>query len=299
MTAELVTPAPTVTGGGRRSRRNLASVLPTVPFFAYVAVFLLLPTIIVVVGAFQDVDGGFTLHNLTILTNGSVRSAALWSVSLSAISAISGGVIGGLLAYALATAKISGGMRRVVVAACSVLAQFGGVMLAFAFIATIGRTGMITALIRSWFGTTIDTTWLYDFKGLVLVYSYFQIPLMVIVFLPALDGIREQWREATETLGGTTWVYWRRVAGPILLPAFISSLLLLFANAFSAYATAAALISQSNPLLATQIRGALTNEVTADTTNTAHVLALLMVIIVSLVMVGYAVLQRRASRWLG
>jgi len=204
-----------------------------------------------------------------------------------------------LLAYALATAKISGGLRRVVVAACSVLAQFGGVLLAFAFIATIGRTGMITALIRSWFGTTIDTTWLYDFKGLVLVYSYFQIPLMVIVFLPALDGIREQWREATETLGGTTWVYWRRVAGPILLPAFISSLLLLFANAFSAYATAAALISQSNPLLATQIRGALTNEVTADTTNTAHVLALLMVIIVSLVMVGYAVLQRRASRWLG
>jgi putative spermidine/putrescine transport system permease protein len=299
MTAELVTPAPTVTGRGRRSRRNLASLLPTVPFFAYVAVFLLLPTVIVVVGAFQDADGGFTLHNLTILTTPSVRSAALWSLSLSALSAISGGVVGGLLAYALATANISGGLRRVVVAACSVLAQFGGVMLAFAFIATIGRTGMVTALIRSWFGTTIDTTWLYDFKGLMLVYSYFQIPLMVIVFLPALDGIREQWREATETLGGTTWVYWRRVAGPILLPAFISSLLLLFANAFSAYATAAALISQSNPLLATQIRGALTNEVTADTTNTAHVLALLMVIIVSLVMAGYAVLQRRASRWLG
>jgi putative spermidine/putrescine transport system permease protein len=274
-------------------------LLPTVPFFAYVAVFLLLPTVIVVVGAFQDADGGFTLHNLTILTTPSVRSAALWSLSLSALSAISGGVVGGLLAYALATANISGGLRRVVVAACSVLAQFGGVMLAFAFIATIGRTGMVTALIRSWFGTTIDTTWLYDFKGLMLVYSYFQIPLMVIVFLPALDGIREQWREATETLGGTTWVYWRRVAGPILLPAFISSLLLLFANAFSAYATAAALISQSNPLLATQIRGALTNEVTADTTNTAHVLALLMVIIVSLVMAGYAVLQRRASRWLG
>ncbi len=122
---------------------------------------------------------------------------------------------------------------------------------------------------------------------------------MVIVFLPALDGIRPQWREATESLGGSTWVYWRSVAGPILLPAFISSTLLLFANAFSAYATAAALISQSDPLLATQIRGALTNEVSVDNTNKAQVLALLMVVVVAIVMALYAWLSKRASRWLG
>jgi len=283
----------------RGTLRKLAVAAPTLPFFLYVALFLLLPTALVIVGAFQSQSGSFTFRNLSVLNTSAVRSATLWSISLSLISAVSGAVIGALLAYALATANPNGFLRRTVVSVCSVLAQFGGVLLAFAFIAVIGRTGMVTALIKSVTGTAIDTTWLYDFNGLVLVYAYFQIPLMVIVFLPALDGIRPQWREATESLGGSSWVYWRRVAGPILLPAFISSTLLLFANSFSAYATAAALISQQDPLLATQIRGALTNEVSVDNTNKAQVLAFLMVVIVAIVMVLYAWLSKRASKWLG
>lgn len=298
MTTQSATPAVARTSGGRGARRRFLVVAPTLPFFLYVALFLLFPTVLVVVGAFQTQSGSLTLHNLSVLNSSAVRSATLWSISLSLISAVSGAVIGGLLAYAVATADPNGVLRRTVVAICSVLAQFGGVLLAFAFVAVIGRSGMVTALIKWVTGDVIDTTWLYDFKGLVLVYAYFQIPLMVIVFLPALDGIRPQWREAAESLGGSTWVYWRSVAGPILLPAFISSTLLLFANSFSAYATAAALISQQDPLLATQIRGALTNEVSVDNTNKAQVLALLMVVIVTIVMVLYSRLSKRASRWL-
>jgi putative spermidine/putrescine transport system permease protein len=293
------TPAPAAPSGRRRGGASLRLLLPTLPFFAYVALFLVLPTAIVVIGAFQTTTGGFTVANLSVLTDPAVRSAALWSIGLSAISAVTGAILGGLLAYAISTANPLGLLRRTVVAGCSVLAQFGGVMLAFAFIATFGATGSITTLIRSWTGVRVDSSWIYDFRGLLLIYAYFQIPLMVIVFLPALDGIRSQWREATETLGGSTWIYWRRVAGPILAPAFLSSTLLLFANAFSAYATAAALISQENPLLALQIRGFLTSEVVQGSTHAAQVVALLMVVIVAVVMAIYAVLQRRAARWLG
>ncbi|MEP6980474.1 MAG: ABC transporter permease subunit [Nakamurella sp.] len=284
-------------GGGRGLGSRLGVIAPTVPFFVYVTIFLVLPTGIVVVGAFQN-DGGFTTSNLALLNNPAVRSATFTTVGLSAISAITGAVVGALLAYALATADPEGKLRRSVLAICSVLAQFGGVMLAFCFIAAIGRNGSVTQIVFDITGTRIDTTWLYEFPGLVLVYAYFQIPLMVIVFLPALDGIRPQWREATETMGGSTWTYWSRVAGPILLPAFVSSLLLLFANAFSAYATAAALISQANPLLALQIRGALSGEVVSGQQSTAKVLAFLMVVIVAIVMTLYALMQRRASRWL-
>lgn len=299
MTTQTVAPAAAPASGGRGRLRKLAIAAPTLPFFLYVALFLLFPTVLVVVGAFQSQSGALTFHNLSVLGNPAVRSATLWSLSLSLLSALTGAIVGGLLAYALTTASPNGLLRRSVISICSVLAQFGGVLLAFAFIAVIGRTGMVTTWIKNVTGTPFDTTWLYDFKGLALVYAYFQIPLMVIVFLPALDGIRPQWREATESLGGSTWVYWRSVAGPILLPAFISSTLLLFANAFSAYATAAALISQSDPLLATQIRGALTNEVSVDNTNKAQVLALLMVVVVAIVMALYAWLSKRASRWLG
>ncbi len=293
-----VAPAVTPTGGGRRRGGRWGVVAPTVPFFLYVGIFLILPTAIVVVGAFQDNDGAFTLSNLSLLNTPSVRSATFTTLGLSAISAVTGAVIGALLAYALATADPDGRLRRSVLAICSVLAQFGGVMLAFAFIAAIGRNGSLTQIILDLTGDRLNTTWLYEFPGLLLVYAYFQIPLMVIVFLPALDGIRPQWREATETMGGSTWTYWSKVAGPILLPAFVSSVLLLFANAFSAYATAAALISQANPLLALQIRGALSGEVVSGQQNTAKVLAFLMVVIVAIVMTLYAWMQRRASRWI-
>jgi putative spermidine/putrescine transport system permease protein len=141
--------------------------------------------------------------------------------------------------------------------------------------------------------------WLFELPGLVLVYTYFQVPLMVIVFLPALDGIRPQWREATESLGGSTWQYWTRVAGPVLAPAFLGSTLLLFANAFSAYATAAALVSQGNPIIPLQIRGALTSEVVLGRQNLGKAMALGMVVVVAVVMWLYALLQRRTARWLG
>ena len=190
-------------------------------------------------------------------------------------------------------------MRKVVIAGCSVLAQFGGVMLAFAFIATVGTTGTLTNVLHSLFGFQSTGQWLYGFGGLALVYTYFQIPLMVLVFLPAVEGMRPQWREATETLGGSTWVFWRRVAGPLLAPAFLGSALLLFANAFSAYATAAALITQYNTLVPLQIRGALISEVNLGQANLAKVLALGMILIVAIVMALYAWLGRRTSRWLG
>jgi putative spermidine/putrescine transport system permease protein len=291
-------PGPVATRGGSGWRRA-SPALGTVPFFGYVAVFLLIPTGIVVVGAFRSPAGGFTWGNISSLGSSTVIDAFVASVVLSAVTAVIGAVVGGLLSYVLVTGKPGSLSRRVVTAACSVLAQFGGVMLAFAFLATVGMNGMVNDALKNWFDIVTTGSYLYTLPGLVLVYSYFQIPLMVIVFLPAVDGIRSQWREATETLGGSTWVYWRRVAGPLLAPAFLGSMLLLFANAFSAYATARALITQSTPIVPLQIAGAITNEVNVGHADLAKSLALGMVVIVAIVMWLYALLQKRTARWLG
>ena len=272
---------------------------PTIPFLGYVGLFLVVPSVVVVIGAFQDAGGGFTLENLRALSRPAVLAAFGQSLALSAVTATIGAVVGGVVAYALSTGHPNSGLRRATTSASAVLAQFGGVMLAFAFIATVGSTGMVTNLTRSLVGVESSGGWLYDFPGLVLVYSYFQIPLMVIIFLPAVDGIRPQWREATETLGGSTWVFWRRVAGPLLAPAFLGSTLLLFANAFSAYATAAALITQYNTLVPLQIRGALISEVGLDQANLASAMALGMIIVVAAVMSVYSWIGSRSARWLG
>jgi putative spermidine/putrescine transport system permease protein len=281
-------------------RKPVGALLGVLPFFAYTSIFLLTPTVIVVVGSFLDGNNHPTLGNLSALAQPQIISAFVHSIVLSAITAVLGSAIGALLAYAVSTARPGGVLRRVVTSACGVLAQFGGVTLAFAFVATVGFQGFVTLWLQR---TGIDlagSTWLFEpYKGLVLVYTYFQIPLMLIVFLPAVDGLRPQWREAAETLGGSTWDYWRHVAGPILAPSFIAATLLLFTNAFSAYATAAALISQGSPIIPLQIGGTLSSEVVLGQENIGKAMALGMVAIVAVVMTIYAVLERRTTKWLG
>lgn len=281
----------------KAGRRVLPS-LGMVPFLGYLTVFLFIPTVIVVVGAFQE-DGRATLGNVQALGNPTALHALRQSLVVSATTAVIGAVFGGLLAYAVVTCKPGGAVRRAVTSVCGVLAQFGGVMLAFAFIATLGFSGAVTALAKDSLGINLyGDGWLFAVPGIILVYAYFQIPLMVIVFLPALDGMKVQWREAAENLGASTWQYWRRVAGPLLFPAFLGSTLLLFANAFASYATAAALVSQGSPILPLFIRAALTSEIVLGRQNLAYALALEMIVVVAIVMTGYALLLRRTSRWL-
>jgi putative spermidine/putrescine transport system permease protein len=273
--------------------------LGILPFTLFVALFLLWPTVLVVVGAFQDEDGGLTLANLAQASQGSYLETFVNSIVLSTITAVLGAVLGGLLAWAISVGRRDGVMRRLVLAGSGTLAQFGGVMLAFAFLATFGFNGLFTLFLQS---LGVDTFawggWIYEMPGLVLVYTYFQIPLMVIVFLPAVDGLRPQWREACESLGGGAWTYWRHVGFPILWPSFFGATLLLFANAFSAYATAAALISQASPLVPLRIATFLTSEIVLGQANVGKALAFGMIVIVALTMTVYAMLQRRTSRWL-
>jgi putative spermidine/putrescine transport system permease protein len=284
--------------GARRVRalgglRPSGALLGVVPFFAYVTVFLVIPALVVMIGAFFS-EGRPTLGNLRALGQPAVASALWHSVVLSAVTAVVGAVLGAVLAYAVSTANPNGVLKRFVTSLCGVLAQFGGVALAFAFLATFSAQGFLTRVLG-----TSSGLWLYEWdKGLMLVYLYFQVPLMLIVFLPAVEGLRPQWREATETLGGSTFLYWRKVAGPILMPSFIGALLLLFTNAFSAYATAAALVSQGAPLLPLQIGGTFTSEVVLGQEGVGKAMALAMVVVVAVVMTGYAVLDRRASKWL-
>ncbi len=283
-------------GAGRVAR--LAPALGLLPFLAYLAIFLLTPTIAVVVGAFQE-EGRFTLSNLEALTARATVNALWKSILLSGSTAALGAVLGALLCWLLISAPGASVVRRAVTSLAGVLAQVGGVFLAFAFIATLGFSGVLTEMLRSVAGVDIfGSGWLFGIPGLILVYTYFQIPLMVIVFLPALEGLRPQWLEAAISLGATRWQYFWQVAVPLLRPAFLGSLLLLFANGFAAYATAAALVSQGNPILPLLIRSGLTSEVLLGRENLAFALAFEMIVVVAVVMTLYALLLRRTARWL-
>ena len=261
--------------------------------------FLALPTLIAVGTGFVGTDGGFTLDTLLALGDPVVLSAFGNSIWLSALTAVIGAVVGALVCYALLGANPEGALRSTVDSLSSVIAQFGGAMLAFAFTATIGIQGMVTVFLRSSLGIDIfaDGVWIYELPGLVLPYLYFQVPLMVITFMPALASLKSTWAEANATLGGTARSYWLRIALPVLAPSFLGGLLLLFANAFSSYATAATLISQGAQIVPLQIRAALTSETMLGRENLAGALALGMILVMTVVMIGYSVLQSRAAGW--
>jgi len=292
------TAGPAPRGAGQSRFKGAGNYLALIPFHAYVGLFLILPTLFVVVGAFSDGGGQFTLDNFrTMFTTDVFIESFVKSLQLAAITALLGAVFGSLLAWAVVRGDPQGLLRQLVIAASGVLAQFGGVMLAFAFLATFGFNGLITVIMKNSFGIRLDMSWLYSMTGLAIVYTYFQIPLMVIVFLPSLDGLRQEWYDASASLGGGAWSFWRNVGGPILAPSFLGALLLLFTNAFSAYATAQALISQGCVLITQQIACQMSSEVVLGQENVGKAMAFGMIVIVSGVMAVYALVQRRASRW--
>ncbi|WP_157156804.1 MULTISPECIES: ABC transporter permease subunit [unclassified Diaminobutyricimonas] len=282
-----------------RTKRSGWALLGLAPFAVYVLLFLAVPTVLAIATGFFDGDGEFTWANLAALGDPVVLDTFAASFTVSLVTAIAGSVIGALVCFALLGSRSDGRLRSLVDAVSGVLAQFGGVMLAFAFIATIGIQGLITQWLLTAFGIDIfaDGVWLYQVPGLLLPYLYFQVPLMVITFMPAMEGLKTQWAEAAATLGAARRHYWTRIAFPILAPSFLGSLLLLFANSFSSYATAAALISQGSQIVPLQIRAALVSETVLGRENLAGALALGMLLVMVVLMAGYALLQNRTRRW--
>jgi putative spermidine/putrescine transport system permease protein len=305
-TAPATTPGSTSDPGARPRRgrpawlRRAANLAGIVPFAGYVLLGLAIPAIAIAVGAFRSPDtGSFTLSNVDTATHGIYLHGFLVTAELSVITSVVPGIAGLLIGYAIFTARHGSVLRRVSITASGVFANFGGVPLAFLFIATLGTTGIATRWLTDiGFNPYQHGFNLYDLGGVALVYLYFQIPLMVLVILPAFEGLRPAWREAAENVGASTWQYWRYVGGPVLLPSFLGCVLLLFGSAFSAYATAEALTSGTIPLTAIQIGSFLNGNVLAGQQNVGKALGLGMVLIIAVLMVGYALLQRRAARWL-
>ncbi|MGW7419504.1 ABC transporter permease [Streptomyces sp. NPDC054813] len=297
MTATL-TQADVASAASQKRRRRAPGWLAVVPLLVFTAVAFGLPAVAMLNGAFTVKDpasgvSSYTGKNLTDSLQGPYLTALVGSVKLSALSALIAAVLGLPLAQAVVSSR-SRALREAVLTASGVLANFGGVPLAFAFVATLGNAGVLTVHLG-----LADHGWnLYSFWGLVLVYLYFLIPLMVLTITPALDGLRAQWREAALNNGATGVQYWRFVALPVLAPSLLGGLVLLFGSAFAAYATAAAMVGSAVPLVTLQIADAISGNVLVGQENVALALSLDMVLVAGVVMAVYLPLQRRSARWL-
>lgn len=273
--------------------------LGVLPFAAFVILFLIMPTMKIVIGAFQRPDGSFTLANIAGLFTPSIMAAYWISIKISLASALLGCLIG----FGVAAAVVLGGLpqwiRAPLLTFSGVASNFAGVPLAFAFLATLGPVGMLTVFLKTQVGIDLRLLGfnLLSFWGLTVTYLFFQIPLMVLIITPALDGLKREWREAASILGATNSQYWRLVAFPILLPSILGTIALLFANAFGAVATAIALTGSSLNivpiLLFAQIRG----DVLGDP-HLGYALAFGMIVVTGVANGLYIWMRARSERWM-
>ncbi|MHA6691095.1 ABC transporter permease [Devosia sp. A449] len=273
--------------------------LAIAPFVVFAVMFLFLPTLSLVGAAFTDRAGNFTFDNIIGLGADQIVAAYWISIRISGASAILGSIIGLAITLAIIRGRLPSGLRSAVMTFSGVASNFAGVPLAFAFIATLGRLGLVTIVFKTVFGFDLYRAGfnLLSFWGLTLTYLYFQIPLMILIIAPAVDGLKKEWNEAAQMLGASQWQFWRYIGMPILWPSFLGTLSLLFANAFGAIATAWALTGSNlnivTVLLYNQIRGdALQNP------GLGAALALGMIVVTSVANVIYLVIANRAERWM-
>lgn len=290
---------PTAAAPTRTRRRQSFEWLGVAPFILFAVMFLILPTLYLVGAAFVGRDGQLSFENIAGLFTDQIIAAYWISIRISGASAILGAIIGLAMALAIIRGRLPEGLRSAVMTFSGVASNFAGVPLAFAFISTLGRLGLVTIILKTVFDIDIYRAGfnILSFWGLTLTYLYFQIPLMILMIAPAIDGLKKEWSEASQTLGATPFQFWRYVGFPILWPSILGTLSLLFANAFGAIATAYALTGSSLNivpiLLYAQIRGdALQNP------GLGAALALGMILITACANIIYLVISARAERWM-
>ncbi|MGY4541987.1 putative spermidine/putrescine transport system permease protein [Arthrobacter sp. UYNi723] len=285
-------PAAPRRGGGRT-----AGWLGALPYLLFLAVFLVAPIATNIWTSFH-VDGNLSLASMAKLFEPQYRDAFMQTIQLSLLTAGAGGVLGLTLAWALATSERPKWLRNLVLSFSAAASQLGGVALAFAFVAAIGVQGLVTRMILSLTGWNLsDSIQLASFWGIALVYLYFQIPLMAILMLPAFGALKKQWSEAAYSLGASRFRYLKDIAFPIMWPPIIGALLLLFANSFSAYATAYALAGGRVNLVPILIGFFVSGNVMTDDSFAAALVTGMIVIVVASMGLR-TLLERRSNKWL-
>lgn len=272
---------------------NKNYVWALLPFLLLVGLFEVVPVISVIMKSFvpEGAKAGFTFANYTsIFTKKLYQTAIINSLVISVISSVIGifiAFIGGKAAY-----SVGGRLRQIYLSVLNMVSNFTGIPLTFSFIILFGHTGVLTAIGREYGIGFLENFPLYTIWGLLLIYIYFQIPLAIMLTIPAFDGIRKEWKQAVSLLGGSSFTFWIRVGIPVLMPSLLGTFSVLFANAISAYATAYALLANNISILPIRISEQFVGDVVQRPQFGSALAVVLMALMVLSIIMNDRILKR-------
>ncbi len=280
----------------RKRSRSWTAWLGLAPFFFFGLAFEFLPLVTVIQSSLTS-KGSLTFDFYRQAMDPLFLRSFGNTIKLSATTAGLGVLFGTLVAYAIITTR-NRFVQNALTALSDVTTNFGGAPLAFAFIVILGSTGIITLLLKQAGISLYPNFRIYSISGLTIAYLYFQLPLMILLIIPSLHGLRPEWCEAALNLGASNSRYWLEIALPILFPALVSGFLLLFANSFGAYATAWTLTGSDVDLITIRIAALIRGEVQLAP-ELADALSIYSLLIMTACVLGYlwlSNLSRKAQR---
>lgn len=231
------------------------------PFLAVAFLYEIVPLGMVILNSFiPDGGSGFSLENYqTVFEKLLYRKAIVNSIKISLTSSAAGIIIAFLGAQAIHNSE--GKMKTVFMTVLNMVSNFAGVPLAFAYMILLGNAGFMVHVGQELGIRALADYNLYTSNGMSMIYVYFQVPLATLLLVPAFEGIKKEWKEASALLGGSEMHFWRKVGIPVLMPGILGTFSVLFANALAAYATVYALMMNNISLLPIQIAGSYVGEV--------------------------------------
>lgn len=273
-------------------KRPKSLILALAPLFAVLFLFEILPLVAVVLSSFSR-GGGWSLGNYTELIGSAYhRGAFVTSLWLSVLTTAIG--MGLALPISRLLQRMPQGVQRLILTYSNIGANFTGFPLAFAFIIMFGISGSFTLLLKA--AGLIQDLNIYSISGLVLVYSYFQVCLGILVIFPSLQALTTEMEEAARLLGVSRLTFWRRIGLPVLAPSLVGAAVLLFANAMGTYATAFALAGGNVNLVTIHIGELVAGDVFSDP-NLADALSMILVVTLVLpIVVEQFWFKRRVAR---
>lgn len=279
-----------------KTRRKWIAWLGLIPFLLFCLIFEILPILLLFKDSLLLKSGELTLTHYGDALAPLYLKSFINSIKLSGLTAFIGTILGVFIGYAIFRWP-GKRVQDFLVTLSDVTTNFAGAPLAFAFIIILGSNGVITQFLLQYFDWKIYPDFsVYSFSGLTLAYVYFQLPLMVLLIIPAFAGIKKEWRESATNLGADTFRFWWHIGIPVLAPSLIAGFTLLFANAFGAYATAYTLTGSRFSLVTLQIGFSIAGEVLHDP-GIGQAMAILSLLIMGTSILIYQIATNRARRW--
>lgn len=178
----------------------------------------------------------------TIIEVARYRNALLMSLAISILVTGISIVLGLFMSYFIARREFFG--KKLVVAIISFPISFPGVLIAWAMIVVLGRSGVLPQLIAFMSGESASTFAIaFSFWGLTAGYVYFTLPRVTMSMVSSMEKVDRSIEEAARSLGASRVKTFRHVTLPVIAPAIASAVTLAFSVCMAAFGTALLLAS--------------------------------------------------------